>query len=62
MRQNFYFFRHGQTNENAAGAREGNKVESFLTPTGVKQAKRLAEYLSDKNYRCDLFIASKTCN
>lgn len=49
MRQNFYFFRHGQTNENADGAREGNKVESFLTPTGLKQAKRLAEYLSDKN-------------
>ena len=49
MKRNFYFFRHGQTNENEAGAREGNRVESFLTPTGIKQAKRLAEYLSDKN-------------
>ena len=49
MKRNFYFFRHGQTNENEAGAREGNRVESFLTTTGVKQATRLAEYLSDKN-------------
>ena len=49
MKRNFYFFRHGQTNENEAGAREGNRVESFLTDAGIRQAKRLAEYLSDKN-------------
>lgn len=49
MKRNFYFFRHGQTIGNAYGAGEGNKVDSFLTSTGLKQAKRLAEYLSDKN-------------
>lgn len=41
MKRNFYFFRHGQRN--------GIDVESTLNQTGVAQAVKLAEFLSDKN-------------
>ena len=34
MVRNFYFFRHGQTNENAEGAREGNRTDAYLTSDG----------------------------
>lgn len=49
MIQHFYFFRHGQTNENEAGKKYGTTEESWLTPTGEKQAKKLGMFLSDKN-------------
>ena len=41
MKRNFYFFRHGQRN--------GIDVESTLNHTGISQAKKLAEFLIDKN-------------
>ena len=41
MRRNFYFFRHGQQN--------GIDAESTLNNTGITQAKKLAEFLIDKN-------------
>ena len=41
MKRNFYFFRHGQRN--------GIDAESTLNNTGIAQAKKLAEYLTDKN-------------
>ena len=56
MVRNFYFFRHGQTNENAEGAREGNRTDAYLTSDGVKQAERLAEFLRDK--KIDAFYSS----
>ena len=34
MKRHFYFFRHGQTNENKVGATYGNRVEAYLTPDG----------------------------
>ncbi|MBE6462037.1 MAG: histidine phosphatase family protein [Alphaproteobacteria bacterium] len=49
MKRHFYFFRHGQTNENKAGATYGNRVEAYLTPDGIAQAEKLGQYLSDKN-------------
>ena len=39
MKQHFYFFRHGQTNENKAGATYGNALEAYLTDDGIAQAK-----------------------
>lgn len=56
MVRNFYFFRHGQTNENAQGAREGNRTDAYLTADGVKQAERLAGFLRDK--KIDAFYSS----
>ena len=41
MKRNFYFFRHGQRN--------GVDAESTLNDTGITQAKKLAEFLIDKN-------------
>lgn len=49
MIQHFYFFRHGQTNENEAGARYGTGADAWLTPTGKKQAKKLGQFLADKD-------------
>ena len=49
MKRHFYFFRHGQTNENKAGATYGNRVNAYLTPDGIAQAEKLGQYLSDKN-------------
>ena len=49
MKRHFYFFRHGQTNENKAGATYGNALEAYLTADGVAQAEKLGRYLSDKN-------------
>ena len=51
MIRHFYFFRHGQTNENEAGARYGNQEESWLTQAGENQAKKLGSFLSDKNIK-----------
>lgn len=41
MKRYFYFFRHGQ--------RDGIDVESTLNEIGIAQAKKLANFLSDKN-------------
>ncbi len=49
MKRHFYFFRHGQTNENKAGAKYGNALEAYLTPDGIAQAEKLRAYLADKN-------------
>ena len=49
MEQHFYFFRHGQTNENQTGERYGAGIDAYLTELGVKQAKKLSEFLADKN-------------
>ena len=49
MKRHFYFFRHGQTNENKSGATYGNALEAYLTDDGIAQAKKLGEYLSDKD-------------
>ena len=49
MKRHFYFFRHGQTNENKAGAKYGNRVNAYLTPDGIAQAEKIGQYLSDKN-------------
>ena len=48
MKRNFYFFRHGQTNENQSGKQYGANTESYLTETGVAQAEKLRDFLSDK--------------
>ena len=47
--KHFYFFRHGQTNENRDGKQYSTGDNAYLTETGVKQAQELAKYLSDKN-------------
>ena len=49
MKRHFYFFRHGQTNENKAGAKYDNRVNAYLTPDGIAQAEKIGQYLSDKN-------------
>ncbi len=49
MEKHFYFFRHGQTNENQLGKREGTGIDSFLTDTGKMQALKLADFLADKH-------------
>ncbi len=49
MQRHFYFFRHGQTNENKAGKRYGTGIDAWLTDLGVLQAKNLREYFADKN-------------
>lgn len=41
MKRYFYFFRHGQ--------RDSIEVDSALNEIGINQAKKLADYLSDKN-------------
>ncbi len=41
MKRYFYFFRHGQ--------RVGVEIDSTLDEIGIAQAKKLAEFLSDKN-------------
>ena len=48
MKRHFYFFRHGQTDENTTGVREGLGDAAQLTEMGRKQARSLAVFLSDK--------------
>lgn len=54
--KNFYFFRHGQTNENRDGKRYSTGDNAYLTEIGVKQAKGLSKYLSDK--KLDIIYSS----
>ena len=49
MKRHFYFFRHGQTNENEAGVRYGTGIDAWLTDLGVEQANKLHEYFKDKD-------------
>ena len=49
MERHFYFFRHGQTNENQIGKRYGDGIDAYLTEVGIKQAEMLAEFLSGKD-------------
>ena len=48
MERHFYFFRHGQTNENKAGKREGTGIDAWLTKLGIIQAQQLSEFLKNK--------------
>lgn len=44
-----YFIRHGQTNENSLGIRQGSEIDSELNELGRQQAKKTGKYL--KKYR-----------
>jgi probable phosphoglycerate mutase len=44
-----YFIRHGQTDENSLGIRQGSEIDSELNEFGRKQAKKTGKYL--KKYR-----------
>jgi broad specificity phosphatase PhoE len=44
-----YFIRHGQTNENSLGMRQGLEIDSDLNELGRQQAKKTGKYL--KRYR-----------
>ena len=44
-----YFIRHGQTNENSLGIRQGSEIDSELNELGQQQAKKTGKYL--KKYR-----------
>ena len=49
MPKHFYFFRHGQTNENELGQRYGTGFNAWLTDNGIAQATKLKEFSADKN-------------
>lgn len=49
MKRHFYFFRHGQTNENEVGIRYGTGIDAYLTDLGIIQAKKLSEFFKDKD-------------
>lgn len=44
-----YFIRHGQTNENSLGIRQGSEIDSDLNELGRQQSKKTGKYL--KKYR-----------
>jgi broad specificity phosphatase PhoE len=44
-----YFIRHGQTDENLLGIRQGSEIDSELNELGRNQAKKTGKYL--KKYR-----------
>lgn len=48
MQRNFYFFRHGETNENEVGIRYGDGIDAWLTNLGTLQAEKLSEFFKDK--------------
>lgn len=45
MKTNFYFIRHGQTENNAMQLWQGKDTDSVLNAHGIEQAKKLAEKL-----------------
>jgi broad specificity phosphatase PhoE len=54
-----YFIRHGQTDENSLGIRQGSEIDSELNELGRKQAKKSGKYLKkyrikDKKFDCIL--------
>ena len=46
--RHFYFFRHGQTNENEFGQRYGTGFDAWLTDNGIAQANKLQEFFANK--------------
>lgn len=64
MRKDFYIFRHGETDLNKDGRRQGQKIDAELNETGIKQACDLAEKLTnvglDIIYSSSLKRAKKT--
>ena len=56
MKRNFYFFRHGQTDENERGMREGRSQNAALTELGRAQTRALAGFLADK--KLDIIYSS----
>lgn len=49
MERHFYFFRHGQTNENEVGIRYGTGIDAYLTDLGIMQAQELSKFFKDKD-------------
>ena len=49
MKRHFYFFRHGQTNENDVGIRYGTGIDAYLTDLGIAQAQELSRFFKDKD-------------
>jgi broad specificity phosphatase PhoE len=47
-----YFIRHGQTDENSLGIRQGAEIDSELNELGRQQAKKYR--IKDKNFGCIL--------
>ena len=66
MYKNFYIFRHGQTDYNEQRRCQGCKCDRQLNETGIKQAEKLATYLSsfsiDKIYTSPLKRAVQTAD
>lgn len=66
MRKDFYIFRHGETDLNKAGRRQGQKIDAELNATGVAQAENLAKKLEnsgiEKIYSSPLKRALKTAS
>ncbi len=48
MKKHFYFFRHGQTNENEVGIRYGTGIDAYLTDLGIAQAQKLSDFFKGK--------------
>lgn len=56
-----YFIRHGQTDENSLGIRQGSEIDSELNKLGREQAKKTGKYLKKyrmKNNNFDCIISS----
>ena len=49
MKRHFYFFRHGQTNENEVGIRYGTGIDAYLTDLGIAQAQEMSKFFKDKD-------------
>ena len=47
-RKDFYLFRHGETEYNRLGLRQGQGIDAGLYETGRLQAQKLAVYLEEK--------------
>ena len=47
-RKDFYLFRHGETEYNRLGLRQGQGIDAGLNETGRLQAQKLAVYLEEK--------------
>lgn len=47
-RKDFYLFRHGETEYNRFGLRQGQGIDAGLNETGRLQAQKLAVYLEEK--------------
>jgi probable phosphoglycerate mutase len=54
----FYLTRHGQTDSNLSGILQGQSLDAPLNDMGIKQAKRIGEYLKTKDHLIDRIISS----